>query len=239
MNKIFITGDIHLNVDIKKLSFKNWPMSRELDKEDILIICGDAGLTWNTSNEVKYWCDWLEDRPCTIISIMGNHENYTLLRAIPITEWHDAKVRRVRPHVMYIETGEIFTFNGLSFFVMNGAASTDKGSRKEGISWWPQEIPSYQEFEYAANNLRTHDMKVDYILSHTTSNRTIQKFDKWFPQFDPVTNFLDKFVEEEVNYKINFFGHFHQDKTIDEKHILLYNDIIELLPNGEIKVVNN
>lgn len=239
MNKIFITGDIHLNVDIKKLSFKNWPMSRELDKEDILIICGDTGLTWNTSNEVKYWCDWLEDRPYTIISIMGNHENYTLLRAIPITEWHDAKVRRVRPHVMYIETGEFFTFNEFSFFVMNGAASTDKGSRKEEISWWPQEIPSYQEFEYAANNLRMHDMKVDYILSHTTSNRTIQKFDKWFPQFDPVTNFLDKFVEEEVDYKINFFGHFHQDKTIDNKHVLLYNDIIELFPNGKIKAVNN
>ena len=82
-------------------------------------------------------------------------------------------------------------------------------------------------------------MKVDYIFTHTTSNRTIQKFDKWFPRFDPVTNFLDKFIEEEVDYKINFFGHFHQDRTIDKKHILLYNNIIELFPNGEIKVVNN
>ncbi len=214
-------------------------MSRKLNKEDILIICGDAGLTWNTSNEVKYWCDWVENKPYTVISIMGNHENYTLLRTIPISEWQGAKVRRVRPHVMYVETGEIFTFNDFSFFVMNGAASIDKGSRKEGKSWWPQEIPSYQEFEYAANNLRAHNMNVDYILSHTTSNRTIQKFDKWYPQFDPVTNFLDKFVEEEVDYKINFFGHFHQDRTIDNKHVLLYNDIIELLPNGEIKEINN
>ena len=97
----------------------------------------------------------------------------------------------------------------------------------------------YQEFEYAVANLQKHNNKIDYIISHTTSNRTIQKFDKWFPQFDPVTNFLDKFIEEEVNYKVNFFGHFHQDRTIDEKHVLLYNDIIELLPNNEIKVVNN
>lgn len=239
MNRIFITGDTHGSLGLKRLSNKNFPIAKTLTKEDVVIICGDAGFMWNNSNEMKYWDDWTEDRPFTIISVFGNHSNYDLLRTIPISEWQGAKVRRVRPHVMYIETGEIFTFNDLSFFVMNGAASIDKGSRKEGKSWWPQEIPSYQEFEYAANNLRAYNMKVDYILSHTTSNRTIQKFDKWYPQFDPVTNFLDKFVEEEVDYKINFFGHFHQDRTIDERHILLYNDIIELLPNGEIKVVNN
>lgn len=102
MNRIFVTGDIHLNVDIQKLSFKNWPSSRELDKEDTLIICGDAGFTWNNSKEVDYWCDWLENRPYMIVSVLGNHENYDLLRAIPTTEWHGAKVRRVRPHVMYI-----------------------------------------------------------------------------------------------------------------------------------------
>ena len=122
---------------------------------------------------------------------------------------------------------------------MGGAASIDKHLRQEGKSWWEEEIPSYNEFEFAADNLRAHDMKVDYILTHTTSNRTIQKFDRYFPIFDPVTNFLDKFVEEEVDYKINFFGHFHQDRTIDEKHYLLYDDIVELLPNGEVKVVNN
>lgn len=121
---------------------------------------------------------------------------------------------------------------------MNGAASIDKHLRIEGKNWWSDEIPSYEMFEYAANNLRAHSMKIDYILSHTTSNRTIQKFDKWFPKFDPVTNFLDKFVEEEVDFRANLFGHFHQDRTIDNKHILLYNDIIELLPNGEFKVVN-
>ena len=154
MNRIFITGDIHLNVDIKKLGFKNWPASRELDKEDTLIICGDAGFTWNDSNEVKYWCDWLEDRPYTVISVLGNHENYDLLRAIPITNWHGAKVHRVRPHVMYIENGEIFTINNQTFFCMGGATSVDKAYRKEGKSWWPQEIASYQEMEYGINGVK-------------------------------------------------------------------------------------
>ena len=145
----------------------------------------------------------------------------------------------MRSHIRHLVRGEVFTISDKTFFCMGGAASIDKHLRKEGKTWWPEEIPVYSEFATAADNLRAHNMKVDYILSHTTSNRTIQKFDKWFPLFDPVTNFLDKFVEEEINYKINFFGHFHQDRTIDNKHVLLYNDIIELLPNGEFKVVNN
>lgn len=239
MNRIFLIGDCHGSLELKKLSNKRWPLARELDRLDIVIILGDAGFMWDDTSETKYWDDWTEERNFTTLAIMGNHERYPAIRALPAEKWGGGIVRKVRPHVMYMETGEIFTINNFSFFVMNGAASIDKVYRKEGISWWPQEIPSYQEFEYAAENLQAHNMKVDYILSHTTSNRTIQKFDKWMPQFDPVTNFLDKFVEENVEYKTNFFGHFHMDRTIDEKHLLLYNDIIELLPNGEIKVVNN
>ena len=239
MNRIFITGDLHLNVDIKKLSFKNWPMSRELDHSDVLIVCGDAGLTWNDSNETKYWCDWLESKPYTTICCAGNHEGYHILNALPSERRYGGLVHVVRPHIMYSFSGEVLNINDKTFFFQNGAASTDKAYRKEGVSWWSEEIPSYEDFEYGEDNLRAQDMKVDYIISHTTSNRTIQKFDKFFPRFDAVTNFLDKFVEEEVDYKINFFGHFHQDRTIDEKHILLYNDIIEILPDGTIKVVNN
>lgn len=238
MNRIFITGDTHGSLELKRLSNKNFSIAKTLTKEDIVIICGDAGFMWDNSKETKYWDDWAEDRPYTIISILGNHENYDTLRAIPTTEWHGAKVRQVRPHVMYIENGEIFTLNNQTFFCMGGAASTDKAYRKEGKSWWAAEIPTYSEFNTAVDNLRAHNMKVDYILSHTTSNHTIQKLDTWFPRFDSVTNFLDKFIEEEVDYKINFFGHFHQDRTIDEKHVLLYNDMIELFPNGEFKVIN-
>lgn len=239
MNRIFLIGDCHGSLELKKLSNKRWPLARELDRLDMVIILGDAGFMWDDTPETKYWDDWTEQRNFTTLAIMGNHERYPAIRALPAEKWNGGIVRKVRPHVMYMETGEIFTINNFSFFVMNGAASIDKAYRKEGISWWPQEIPSYQEFEYAAENLQAHNMKVDYILSHTTSNRTIQKFDKWMPQFDPVTNFLDKFVETEVNYKINFFGHFHQDRTIDNKHVLLYDDIIELFPNGEFKIVNN
>ena len=239
MNKIFVTGDLHLDIDIKKLSFKNWPQSRELNKDDILIICGDAGFTWNNSKEVKYWCDWLEDRPYTIVSVMGNHENYDILRSLPIENWNNAKVHKVRQHVMYIENGEIFTLNNQTFFCIGGAHSVDKAYRKEGKSWWPQEIPSYAEFEYAANNLKEYNYKIDYIISHTAPTHIVKKLFPYEDASDAVTNFLEKYICGFCDFKQHFLGHFHVDRTYENKYNILYNDIIELLPNGEIKVVNN
>ena len=238
-NRIFITGDKHFPAEYKFLSFKHWPLGRELSREDYVIILGDFGICWDNSVEEKWWLDWFEDKPWTTLWIDGNHQNFPLLYTYPLHNWNGGLVRTLRPHIYHLMRGGIFNLNNKTFFCLGGAASIDKHLRHEGKSWWPDEIPCYNEFEFAANNLRKHNMKVDYVLTHTTSNRTIQKFDKWYPQFDSVTNFLDKFIEEEIDYKINFFGHFHQDRTIDEKHILLYNDIIELLPDNTIKVVNN
>lgn len=239
MSRIFITGDIHLNIDIKKLSFKRWPESRNFTRDDILIICGDAGLTWDNSNETKYWCDWLENKPYTIICAMGNHENYDILRALPLDKWNGAKVRKVRQHVMYIENGEIVVLNNQTFFFQGGAHSVDKAFRKEGKSWWPQEIPSYEEFEHAANNLEEYNYKIDYIISHTAPTHIVKKLFPYEDASDVVTNFLEKYVCGFCDFKQHFLGHFHIDRTYEDKYNILYNDIIELLPNGEIKVVNN
>ena len=239
MSRIFLSGDSHFPAEYKRFSFKHWPLGRELSREDYVIILGDFGICWDNSKEENYWLDWFEDKPWTTLWIDGNHQCFPLLYNYPAHLWNNGWTHILRPHIRHLIRGQIFTLNNKTFFCMGGAASIDKYLRKEGKSWWSDEIPTYIEFEFAADNLRKHNMKVDYILTHTTSNRTIQKFDHYFPRFDPITNFLDKFIEEEVDYKINFFGHFHQDRTIDNKHILLYNDIIELLPNGEIKVVNN
>lgn len=223
-------------METKKLGFRYWPWSRKLNKDDIVIICGDSAFNWDDTKETNYWTDWLEDRPFTTISVMGNHENYDAIRALPVEEWNGGIVRKVRPHVMYLENGEIFNIQNHTIFVQGGAASVDKAYRKEGISWWPQEIPSYEEFKHAAETLERANFNVDIILSHTAPNNKIERIDKFYPQFDSVTNYLQKFVYEQVKYKQWCCGHFHVDISILEDNFhFLYNDIMELLPDNTIK----
>ncbi|MBR1854730.1 MAG: hypothetical protein IJ794_16560 [Lachnospiraceae bacterium] len=48
MNRIFVTGDTHGDMDIRKLNQRNFPAQRELTKEDYLIIAGDFGNVWRS-----------------------------------------------------------------------------------------------------------------------------------------------------------------------------------------------
>lgn len=59
---IYITGDIHGDIDIHKLTTQNFPQQRTMTKDDYLIICGDFGLLW-------------DDSPLNIIGCGGSLKN--------------------------------------------------------------------------------------------------------------------------------------------------------------------
>jgi len=122
---------------------------------------------------------------------------------------------------------------------MGGATSVDKHLRKENISWWPQEIPSYIEMEYGVNNLNEHNNKVDYIITHCLPNSILDRIDRWYPQHDSLTNYLEKMIVQNVDFKKWFCGHYHIDRTIDNKYYICYNDFLELFSDNTIKVINN
>ena len=64
--------------------------------------------------------------------------------------------------MIHLMRGQIFTIDGLKFFTFGGAYSIDKMSRAEGISWFPEEIPSREEYEEGWANLEKEDFQVDY-----------------------------------------------------------------------------
>ena len=228
-NRTFITGDTHGPVEMNRLSNKNFPTARELGLSDVIIICGDGGFMWNNSPEIEYWDTWAEERKFTIVSCFGNHENYDAIRALPQEEWCGGIVRKVRPHVMYLENGEIFNINGHSFFVMGGATSIDKAYRKEHISWWKEEIPSNKEMEHAAENLEKHNFEVDYIITHCGPNYIVDKLCPYSSSHDDITSFLEKYVRANVKFKAWYMGHYHQDRSFDNfKYNVMYNDIMEI-----------
>ena len=228
MSKIFVTGDIHQNIDISKLNSKNFPEGNHLTKDDYLIICGDVGITWDKSAETKYWQEWLSEKPWTTIWCDGNHENFDELNSYPIEDWNGGKVHKITDSLIHLMRGEVFTLNGKKFFVMGGGDSIDKYARKPHISWWSEEMPSFEEYNHAMDTLEKNNYKVDYIITHVAPSNIMYRLNPYF-RHDQFTDFLYDEVYRKVEYDKWYFGHYHMDKKIGETHICLYQDIIQIM----------
>lgn len=170
---IYVTGDVHGRAEYgsSRFAFKNWPLGRTLTRDDVVIVAGDFGFVWDGSNAEKYWLNWLESKPWTTCFVDGNHENHHALANLPIREWNGGLVHEARPHVLHLMRGEVFDIGGLTVLAMGGAASNDRQCRREGRSWWPEEMPSEEEMERCRASLDRVGWKVDYVVTHEAAGR--------------------------------------------------------------------
>lgn len=160
---IYITGDCHGNY--RRFNTENFPVQHEMDKDDYVIICGDAACLWEDSRDNRYWLKWLSEKPFTTLYVDGNHENFDMLNAVAIQQWNGGKVHAVAPSVMHLMRGQIYDIAGKKFFTFGGAKSHDiqdgilemddpnfklkqkrlirAGAhyRINHISWWKEELP--------------------------------------------------------------------------------------------------
>lgn len=225
---IYITGDIHRWRDISKLNNKNFKEQHTLTKSDYLIICGDTGLTWDTSDTTTSLVTWLEAKPFTTLWVDGNHENFDLLNTYPTTYWNGGKVHYISDSIIHLCRGEIYTIEGSKFFTMGGGTSIDKFKRVEFLDWWSQEIPNNEEFENALTNLDNHNWEVDYILTHTCSKQIMYDWLCYPKEHTILTDFLS-ILQEHCTYKWWFFGHFHTDQVIEYvKAVPVFNRVLNL-----------
>lgn len=225
MSRIFVTGDTHQSIDLSKLDVNNFPEQKNLTKDDYVIVCGDFGMVWRNSETEMLYRKWLEERNFTTLWVDGNHENFDLLEKFPVSIWNGGKVHYISDSIIHLMRGQVFNINGLKFFTMGGATSIDKDLRVPGLTWWSQEIPSKEEFDEALVNLDKHNWEVDYVITHTTSNRIMKELG--YIKEDTVLNKFFDMLEEKLKFKHWYFGHFHDDVELD-KHTLLYNKIIEI-----------
>jgi predicted phosphodiesterase len=232
MSRIFITGDIHGDIDIHKLNSESFIEGKELTKDDYVIIAGDFGLVWSGPKKDEWWLKWLDEKPWTTLFIDGNHENFDLLDAYPVEEWNGGKVHKIKPSIIHLMRGQVFNLNGKKFFTFGGASSIDKERRIEGQSWWAREIPSYAEYEEGLATLDKHDWKVDYVLTHTCPVSTLRwmsnKYGFDLKPIDQVNQYLEIVQHSFLEYKAWFFGHFHENINLPDKQIMLYDQFIEL-----------
>lgn len=254
--RIFVTGDIHS--DPTKLNTDNFPVGKELDKDDFVIICGDFGLVWQFTGESpreKFFLDWLEDKPFTTLFCDGNHENFERLNNYPVEEWHGGNVHKIRPSVIHLMRGQVFNLLGTKVFSFGGAQSHDikdgildpdkeedcekiyawrrmpnKLFRILGVSWWKEELPSVDEYDEGIKNLRKNNYAVDIIVSHDCSE-TAQKTLGALQGNIYESNKLNAYFEDinkHIEFKKWFFGHYHVNQSLSRKIKCLYEDIVEV-----------
>lgn len=250
---IYITGDTHS--DFRRFSKKS--ISYPLTTDDYIIICGDFGLLWAKDKTLQYNLELFKQRPYTILWVSGNHENYDMIEEYPKELWKGGMVRHiVRDKVILLERGQVFEIEGKKFFTFGGASSHDvqggilemddsefaakkKRANRLGlpyrikhISWWETELPTEEEMIVGKANLEKVHYRVDYVITHCAANRvqdmikTLYGGKKYFS--DVLTDYFEE-IEEQLEYKHWFCGHYHINEELDSKHTVLYEKMVPII----------
>ena len=245
---VFVCGDTHGSHDIGKLrSFAR--AHPELTKEDYMIVCGDFGLLWNNQYLTDYYnkethsikecpedTNWDMDElnlldiyeyfPWTTLWVDGNHENFDRISLYPIIDWHGGSAQQISESVIHLMRGQVYEINGHTYFTMGGAMSTDRGPatgtavQDKGKWWWPQEIPSIDEWMVATKNLEMHDWEVDFVITHDVPAFVTMRLNGGY-RISQVSNMLEQ-LRQDITYSHWFCGHMHRDEQYGNVSILYY-----------------
>ncbi len=204
-----------------------------------------------------YWLKWLDEKPFTTVFVDGNHENFDrLYTEFETVDFHGGKAHKLCDSVYHLIRGEVFEFSGKRFFAFGGAQSHDiddgilsredfkttgefretiriwrkrrKVFRVEHVSWWKEELPSDEEILNAEQNLAAADYTVDYVISHCAPQSVVSCMYPGCSSPDMLTNYF-----EDLSHRLRFrwwiFGHYHEDRKLLGKFILLYDQIVRIL----------
>lgn len=243
---IYITGDTHGDW-MSRLRTNAFPEQKEMTKDDYVIICGDFGI-WHDTNQERHNLKWLDDKPFTTLFVDGNHENFDRLYTMPVSEWNGGKVHFIRPHIIHLMRGQVFEIDGVSLFTFGGASSHDiqdgilekdnprikewnknpfKMFRVNHESWWKEELPSEEEMSEGIQNLEKYNNKIDFIITHCGATSSIALYSMGDYKPDILTNYFEE-IRQKVNFKKWFMGHYHDNYAINDKEIILYEQIVRI-----------
>ena len=235
---IYYTGDIHGKIgDISKIYHKIKP-----NENDIIVILGDVGANFWLDFRDDYLKESMSGFRCTIFCVHGNHEERP--ENIPgylTKEWNGGTVwfQPQYPNILFAKDGDIYNLEGKTHLVIGGAYSVDKWHRilRSGLTeetndprlsyWFASEQPSEETKRYVEEQIKKHP-SVDVVLSHTCPDRYTPT-EMFLPGLDQSSvdksteKWLDT-IEETLDYKVWFCGHWHTNKH-DHKIHFLFHDV--------------
>lgn len=228
---IYVTGDTH--GDMKYFA----PERMAFGPEDKVIITGDFGFMLENVRKGQKDLDALEKKPYEILFVPGNHEHYQELAKFPVVERYGAPVRKIRENIYMLLRGEIYTIEGRTFFAFGGAYSIDKDWRMKfqsicGIPiWFPEEMPSKEEYHRGIENLKACGMQVDYVLTHTAPRCVIPQILGMGVNPDAHEQELNGFLNWiylDGTFKKWYCGHFHVDMSVNDQFVACFEGIYPL-----------
>ena len=238
IDRWFITGDCHGD-------FSRFYMVQQAIPENEtwgVIILGDCSVNYWLSNRDNNVKDSLRNKHPNIIFylVRGNHEtrpeNLKNIKTLQDDNIKGEVYTQDRwPNIRYLIDGNEYDINDKHCLVIGGAYSVDKWYRLERkaygqyAGWFEDEQLNQEERDTILQKCRGRHY--DAILAHTCPIR-YQPRDLFLSCIDQskVDNSMELWLEEVIeacDYDAFLFGHYHDDRIIDDKAEMFYTSIKE------------
>ena len=218
---VFVYGDLHGHAQQLKAECD----AAGVTIDDLVVLLGDVCVNYFLNNRDRVGKQILSGMKPTFLCIHGNHE----ARPGTLPQYREMRwnggvvyVEDEFPTILFAEDGEVYELNGMKVIAIGGAYSVDKDCRlARGWRWFPDEQPSEETKRYVEEQVRKNP-NIDVILSHTCPAK-YTPIECFLPGVDQskadcsTEQWLDK-LEEKIEYKAWYCGHWHIDKDIDRLH---------------------
>lgn len=242
--RFYITGDKHRDFD----KVRDFCRDMKTRKRDVMIILGDSGFNYFSDKRDERLKADISLLNITLFCLHGNKEKRPQnISTYGIRSFCGGKVyyEPKYPNIVFGIDGEIYTFEGHDYMVIGGAHSVDKlKCIEKGLPYWADEMPDDETKKNVENKLAENKNTIYGMLTHTcpikylptemfmstiqnthTKRKDINKNKKnlFNPDIDRSTEeWLDE-IEEKIDYRVWFCGHYHVDKEIDKLHMMHSN----------------
>jgi hypothetical protein len=177
----------------------------------VLVQLGDFGY-WEHTLSGRNFLDRVnraaEQCQVPVLFVDGNHENHDLLRERQLSEEVSSDgTCWVRQNVAWLTRGMRWSWGGVSFGAVGGAASVDRSLRTQGWTWWPEEVLVRSDVEGLCGE------PLDVLFSHDAPSLANMRSKRSFPEEDlercaKSRGVLDAVVRSTRPQRI-FHGHWH------------------------------